>query len=83
MIKIACNICKRDLPLAGQNVQTPMHFCDRCLPDAEIYVREVAQLCEESANALNKAIDRHRGNFIANRQARLKVVSGESQKATG
>lgn len=83
MIRLACNICKRDLPLHAQSLQNPMHFCDRCAPDAEQYMREVAQMCEENANALNKAIERHRGNFVANRQARLKVIPNESQKATG
>ena len=83
MIRLACNICKRDLPLDGQQVQNPMHFCERCLPDAETYIREITQLCKENANALSKAIERHRGSFVANRQARLRVVENEGQKATG
>ena len=72
MIKLACNICHREVK--DQPANAIAHFCERCMPFADEFIAEYAKIFAEANAVLQKRMESFRNDFIRNRIAKLEVV---------
>jgi hypothetical protein len=75
VIRVACDVCKRDLPNPALAVGN-FAFCERCAPYHEEFIKGILQVTVESTQAYQKSMDRFRNKFIQDRvnQPKLKAV---------
>lgn len=72
MLKIACNLCQANMK-SGDLSQT-LHFCERCLPHSEEYMKSVAALYGEAMDGFNKKVERLRADTLRTK------ISNKSQE---
>jgi hypothetical protein len=82
MLKCICDACRRDLPQPAISAGN-FHFCDRCAPFHEDYIKGVMQITVESTQAYIKAVERYRNKFIQEHVSKLRAVPSASQSISG
>ena len=61
MLKPVCDICHKDIRNA---TNTPAHFCDRCRPFAEDFLKQQAVIYLDAKQVLEKTMDKFRNKFL-------------------
>ena len=80
MIRVCCDICRKDLSQPHVTVGS-FHFCERCSPYGEDYMREVTRLGAEGMMEIGKRIERFRNQYLKDRivvRPEIKAVNRES-----
>ena len=76
MIRIACDLCQTTMKTG--DTSKPYHFCERCAPFGEDYVKGVDDLRRSAFDGFVKAVERLRAETvrtkIAKKTQELKAV---------
>ncbi len=57
-----CNVCRKNLGAADQNVAT--HFCERCKPHAEAWIEALLKIHQEVVAEESRRINKFRDQFL-------------------